>query len=197
MLSLLRESVRPIGKAVAKPFVKAGISPNAITLTAVPLSTLAAFAIAKSFFWPAFFLSLISVLLDFLDGAVARASGQVSDYGNHLEAVIDRYVEAALLAGLAAHYPVLATVALGFSVLVSYIKARVGLVIKSDNSDWPGVGDRTDRVLLILLCILFLAYQHPVYAHTSLWCLTGIAAVGSIQRLNHSRLLIEAQENES
>ena len=125
---------------------------------------------------------------------MARASGQVSDYGNHLEAVVDRYVEAALLAGLSAHFPVLATAALGFSMLVSYIKARVALVIASDNSDWPGVGDRADRMVLLLLALLFLACGMPQPSVLSLVALTVIAAVGSAQRLKHSKLLIERAE---
>ncbi|MFA5505725.1 MAG: CDP-alcohol phosphatidyltransferase family protein [Vulcanimicrobiota bacterium] len=191
MLSSLRRKVQPIGRLVARPFVLAGISPNAITLAAVPLSTLAGLALAKGYFFPALALAVPAVLLDFLDGAVARASGQVSDYGNHLEAVVDRYVEAALLAGLSAHFPVLATAALGFSMLVSYIKARVGLVIASDNSDWPGVGGRADRMLLLLLVLLFLAYGYQTAGLFSLGLLTAVAAVGSFQRLRHSKLLIE------
>lgn len=191
MLSSLRQRVQPVGRLIARPFVAAGIGPNAITLAAIPLSTLAALALTQSYFSLAFWLALPSVLLDFLDGAVARASGKSSDYGNHLEAVVDRYVEAALLAGLAAHYPVLATSALGFSMLVSYIKARVGLVIASDNSDWPGVGDRADRMVLLLLCIFLMARGYPGWGCFSLVCLTAIAAVGAVQRLNHSRVLIE------
>jgi phosphatidylglycerophosphate synthase len=174
--------------------VLAGISPNAITLAAVPLATLAALAVVNGYFALGFCLALPSVLLDFLDGAVARASGQVSDYGNHLEAVVDRYVEAALLAGLSAHFPVLAAAALGLSMLVSYIKARVGLVIASDNSDWPGVGDRADRVVLLLLTILLMAYGMPQWGYFSLVALTMIAGVGSVQRLKYSRLLIQQAE---
>lgn len=183
-----------MGGLVAKPFVAAGISPNAITLAAIPLSTLAALATVWGYFFLAFWLALPSVLLDFLDGAVARASGQESDYGNHLEAVVDRYVEAALLAGLAYHFPVLATGALGLSMLVSYIKARVGLVISSDNSDWPGVGDRADRVLLLLVSILFLAYGHRIWSLATLLLLTAVAAVGCVQRMKHSKFLIEQAE---
>jgi phosphatidylglycerophosphate synthase len=194
VLSSLRQKVQPIGRFAALPFVRAGISPNAITLAAVPLSTSAAIAVVQGNYVLAFCLALPSVLLDFLDGAVARASGRVSAYGNHLEAVVDRYVEAALLAGLSAHFPVLAAAALGLSMLVSYIKARVGLVIASDNSDWPGVGDRADRMVLLLVALLFLAYGMPKWACLSLITLTGIAAIGSVQRLKHSRLLIEQAE---
>lgn len=191
MLSSLRQTVRPVGEFVAKPFVKAGISANTITLAAIPLSTLAAVLIAKGYFYLAFCLAVPTILLDFLDGAVARASKSESLYGNHLEAVVDRFVEGAILVGLSVHYPILSTTALTFSVLVSYIKARVGLVIISDNSDWPGIGDRTDRMILLLLALFLLSHGHSGYGQAALAALTLVALVGSVQRLKHSKNLIE------
>lgn len=165
-------------------------------MTAIPLSTLAAVCLAKGYFWPALALALPAIFLDFLDGAVARASDQQTAYGNHLEAVVDRYVEGAILTGLGVHYPLLAGFALTFSVLVSYIKARVGLVIPSDNRDWPGVGDRSDRVVLLLLVLTLLALGRPAWAQTGLVALNVVAAVGTLQRMKHSKSLIEEAERE-
>ena len=191
MLSSLRQTVRPVGELVARPFVKAGISANAITLAAIPLSTMAGLFIAKGFFSVGFWLALPIILLDFLDGAVARASKSESLFGNHLEAVVDRYVEGAILVGLAVHYPLLAGSALTFSVLVSYIKARVGLVIVSDNSDWPGVGDRTDRMILLLVALQLLAQERVWLGQLGLLALVVVALIGTVQRMLHSKRLIE------
>lgn len=191
MLSSLRQTVRPVGELVARPFVRAGISANAITLAAIPLSTLAGLFIAKGFFAAGFWLALPTILLDFLDGAVARASKSESLFGNHLEAVVDRYVEGAILVGLAVHYPLLAGSALTFSVLVSYIKARVGLVIVSDNSDWPGIGDRTDRMILLLVALQLLAQERVWLGQLGLLALVVVALVGTVQRMLHSKRLIE------
>ena len=191
MLSSLRQTVRPVGELVARPFVRAGISANAITLAAIPLSTLAGLFIAKGFFAVGFWLALPTILLDFLDGAVARASKSESLFGNHLEAVVDRYVEGAILVGLAVHYPLLAGSALTFSVLVSYIKARVGLVIVSDNSDWPGIGDRTDRMILLLVALQLLAQERVWLGQLGLLALVVVALVGTVQRMLHSKRLIE------
>ena len=191
MLSSLRQTVRPVGELVARPFVRAGISANAITLAAIPLSTLAGLFIAKGFFAAGFWLALPTILLDFLDGAVARASKSESLFGNHLEAVVDRYVEGAILVGLAVHYPLLAGSALTFSVLVSYIKARVGLVIVSDNSDWPGIGDRTDRMILLLVALQLLAQERVWLGQLGLLALVVVSLVGTVQRMLHSKRLIE------
>ncbi len=196
MLSGLRNNVRPIGRWIAQPFVRANISPNAITLAAIPLSTAAAFCTTQDFFTAALVLAVPSVLLDFLDGAVARASNKVSAFGNHLEAVVDRYVEGALLVGLSVHFPVLATSCLTLSMLVSYIKARVGLVISSDNSDWPGVGDRADRMVLLCLAMLFQARGSIWACQFTLVTLLLLAAVGCVQRILHSKTLIAKAEQE-
>ena len=196
MLSSLRQSLRPLGRIVAKPFVMLGVSPNLITLAAIPLSSLSAVFTAQGCFVGGFALAVPALFLDFLDGAVARASGRETPFGNHLEAVVDRYVEGALLVGLSVHFPLLATSALTFSVLVSYIKARVGLVVLSDNRDWPGVGDRADRVTVVLITLLCLAYDKPALAQASLVFLTLVAAIGSVQRILHSKRLIEQAQEE-
>lgn len=174
----------------------AGISPNIITLTAIPLSTLSALFTAQGYFTAGLALAVPALFLDFLDGAVARASGRETPFGNHLEAVVDRYVEGALLVGLSAHFPLLATSALTFSVLVSYIKARVGLVVLSDNRDWPGVGDRADRVMVVLATLLCLVYGNFALAQASLVFLTLLAAIGTVQRTLHSKQLIEQAQEE-
>lgn len=185
-----------MGRLVAQPFVKLGVSPNTLTLLAVPLSAGAAFSVAVGQFQLGLVLAVPSVLLDFLDGAVARAGKQETAFGNHLEAVVDRFVEGALLVGLAVYYPVLAATALTFSTLVSYIKARVGLVMLADNRDWPGVGDRADRLVLVLLGLWGLAAGYPVLCKISLLVLCLMAGWGAYQRLLHSKNLLLEAENE-
>jgi phosphatidylglycerophosphate synthase len=194
VLSSLRQRVRPVGRWIAGPFVRANISPNAITLAAIPLSTAAAFCTANSFFLLGFGLAVPAMLLDFLDGAVARASKKQTAFGNHLEAVVDRYVEGALLAGLSVHFPILATACLTLSMLVSYIKARVGLVIQADNSDWPGVGDRADRMVLLAFALLSQALGSHLGCERILVFLLIIAGFGCVQRVFHSKRLIERAE---
>jgi phosphatidylglycerophosphate synthase len=178
---------------LARPLLGLGVTANSVTLTGLVLALLSGFSLARGDFGTGFALAMLAVLSDLIDGAVARASKAVTPFGDQLDAVVDRVVEGALLVGLSRHYPLLAPSILTFSMLVSYIKARVGLIIVADNSDWPGVGDRADRVVLLLLAIfaLWRGWEWP-----ALWLLRlllGMTMLGSWQRLQHSRRLLEVR----
>ncbi|GMU57506.1 MAG: phosphatidylglycerophosphate synthase [Candidatus Xenobia bacterium] len=194
MLNQLRQTVMPVKMGLARPIAATGIPPNLLTLLAVPLSLGAAGLILQGQPGWAFALALPSVLVDFVDGPVAKLQGRVTPYGNLLESVVDRVVEAALLAGLASVFPLAAASALGCSTVVSYVKARTGLVIVSDNREWPGWGDRSDRVVLVLLSLLLLALGWRECAQLALWTVASLSAVGAVQRLIYARSLIQTGE---
>ncbi len=194
MLNQLRQTVMPVKLALARPIAATGIPPNLLTLLAVPLSLGAAGLILQGQPGWAFALALPSVLVDFVDGPVATLQGRATPYGNLLESVVDRVVEAALLAGLASVFPLAAASALGCSTVVSYVKARAGLVIVSDNREWPGWGDRSDRVVLVLLSLLLLALGWRESAELVLWLVASLSAVGAVQRLAYAHKLIETGE---
>lgn len=194
MLNQLRQTVMPVKLALARPIAATGIPPNLLTLLAVPLSVGAAGLILQGQPGWAFALALPSVLVDFVDGPVATLQGRVTPYGNLLESVVDRVVEAALLAGLASVFPLAAASALGCSTVVSYVKARTGLVIVSDNREWPGWGDRSDRVVLVLLSLLLLALGWRESAELVLWLVASLSAVGAVQRLAYAHKLVETGE---
>lgn len=107
-------------------------------------------------------------LLDGLDGAVARATGRVTQKGAFLDSVFDRLGEVAAFAALAfarageARELLLIVVALGGAVLVPYLRARA----EGHGIDGRGgLMGRSER--LILFCgglILF-----PAYIEGMLW----------------------------
>ena len=176
------------------------MSPSAVTLLAVPLSL----ASAGFCFFGCFKTSLVFATfafgMDFIDGAVARLSGQSTPFGNQLDAVVDRLVEGLVLAGLATYYPLTTVIALTFCTTISYIKARVGLVLVSTNDDWPGLGDRTDRVMLMLAAIWALGFSVKLLgvqiAPLFLGLLIIISGIGCCQRLMFAQKLIESAEAE-
>lgn len=200
MLSKLRGVVRPVQNGLAAPFVKANMSPSAVTLLAVPLSLASAGLCYLGFFKASLFLALLAFCMDFIDGAVARLSGRSSPFGNQLDAVVDRLVEGFILVGLAVYYPVLAALGLTFSTTISYIKARVGLVVISTNDDWPGLGDRSDRVALMLGALWALGYSTELVgsqlAPFFLVALLLVSGIGCCQRLLHAQKVIESAEKE-
>ncbi len=194
MLNQLRQTVMPVKLAMARPIAATGIPPNLLTLLAVPLSVGAAGLVLQGQPGWAFALALPSVLVDFVDGPVATLQGRVTPYGNLLESVVDRVVEAALLVGLASVFPLAAASALGCSTVVSYVKARTGLVIVSDNREWPGWGDRSDRVVLVLLSLLLLSLGWRDSAELALWLVASLSTVGAVQRLAYAHKLVETGE---
>lgn len=200
MLSRLRKVVGPVQNGLAAPFVKANVSATTVTLLALPLSLTSALLCVAGLGRAALAFAIASVLMDFLDGAVARCGGQNTAFGNQLDAVVDRVVEGFLLAGLAYHYPVASAIALTLGTTVSYIKARAGLVVVSDNSDWPGMGDRADRVALILIALWAHASSLQLWglavAGLVLWLLALVSGIGCVQRLFFAKKLIEAGESE-
>ena len=198
MLGRLRALVTPWRQGLAKPLVRAGIRPDVLTLAAIPLAAGAAMAIISRHPVLGFVLACLAVLVDLVDGEVARLTQRTSPFGNCLDAIVDRVVEGMLLVALAPASPLAASTALLGCVLVSYIKARVGLVIVSDNQDWPGVGDRSDRVVLILLAVLLSTsawrpWNRPV-VEVILWALAALCAVACLQRLVHALHLVRQAE---
>ena len=195
MLSLLRKAVAPIKLGLARPLARAKVDPNWVTLSAIPLSLGAMACGATGHYWVGLAFGVPAAMADFLDGPVAELQGRQSPQGNFLEAVVDRVVDGVLLAGLGTRYPLLSFMAVTLSFTVSYIKARVGLVIQSDNSDWPGWGDRTDRVALTLLAYAAAGYSCGA-GFSILAILVAVSLVGSVQRLRHGLRLIGQAKQE-
>ena len=93
--------------------------------------------------------------LDALDGAVARASGEVKPFGAFLDSVSDRYSELAIYAALSWYFSsaqnslgvLLSFLAMGGSVLVSYTRARAeGLGMETK----VGILTRVERMIVIV-----------------------------------------------
>jgi len=174
---------------MARPLVALGVHPNWITLAAIPLSTASAWVLYQGEGRWALLLALLAAAMDFLDGEVARLQNRTTAFGNYLEAVVDRWVDGILLVGFIPTYPLAAGLGLILSSLVSYSKARLGLVMPTDNSDWPGWGDRSDRMILLLGAVAF--GPASLWSRLLLWILVLISLVGCVQRVQHARRQID------
>lgn len=93
---------------------------------------------------------LISGFADILDGSVARAKGLVSSRGAFLDSTFDRLGELLIFTGILIggfNDPFLILMALSFSLLVSYARARgESLMIKLSGI---GIGERAERILVL------------------------------------------------
>jgi CDP-diacylglycerol--glycerol-3-phosphate 3-phosphatidyltransferase len=106
------------------------------------------------------FLVLIGGVCDIIDGKLARKSGKVSRFGALFDSSIDRYSEVIMFFGVATYFvrmeyylsSVAVFMALGGSIMVSYIRARAeGLGFECK----VGLMQRPERVVFIGAGALF------------------------------------------
>ena len=77
--------------------------PNILTLSRVPAMFVIVALMYSDFVWAAtgaFWLFIAAALSDWLDGKLARASGQVSTFGRFMDAVIDKVMVIGLMVAL-------------------------------------------------------------------------------------------------
>src|SRR4051812_48111223 len=139
-------------------------------------------------FWGAFVVT-VSVLLDLLDGALARARGGGSVFGAVLDSTGDRAADAAIFGSLIWGYSggghnrlllLLALLCLVLGVLTSYIKARAeGVGLRCD----VGLVERLERLLLVLFGTGLTGLGVPYALHVGLWALLVGSAVTVVQRI--------------
>lgn len=138
-----------------------GIHPDLITIFGLILVGVAAILIANGMFIQGGIILIVSLPLDAVDGAVARAMNRKSVFGMVLDSTLDRYADGFIFASLSYYFAVqdrfdmmgLSLVALMGSFLVSYIRARADDA-KVSVATTVGLFTRVERVMVILVMIL-------------------------------------------
>jgi CDP-diacylglycerol--glycerol-3-phosphate 3-phosphatidyltransferase len=185
-----RAAVGRFWAPVVTRLARAGVTADMVTVT----GTLGAIAgavllIARGeLFWGAATVTVF-VLLDMLDGALARARGGGSAFGAVLDSTCDRAVDAAVFGALVWWYTgagenrllaLLALLGLTLGVLTSYIKARAeGVGIPCD----VGLVERTERLILVLTGTGLTGLGIPYAVDVGLWLLVAGGAVTVGQRV--------------
>ena len=146
-------------EAIGRGVGALGITPNMITLAGVAGSGVAAWLILEERLLIAGVVFLGFSAMDFVDGAVARATGKATPYGALLDAVMDRVGEALVLAACIWYFTErgedvqagFAYAALFGSIAVSYVRARgeaLGVTTRE------GLFRRQERVVLLGIGLL-------------------------------------------
>jgi CDP-diacylglycerol--glycerol-3-phosphate 3-phosphatidyltransferase len=190
---VLGSNARPAAARFWAPVVahlaRAGVTPDMVTVTGtVGAVASAVFLIGSGrLLWGATAVTFF-VLLDMLDGALARARGGGSVFGAVLDSVGDRAADAAIFGALVWWYSgagdnrllvLLALICLVLGILTSYIKARAeGVGLSCD----VGIVERTERLVLALVGIGFAGLGIPYAVHVALWVLLAGSAVTVAQR---------------
>lgn len=146
---------------IGRMLSRLGIHPDLITITGLLLVIISGVLIANGLFLIGGIVLLLSLPMDAIDGAVARAMNRKSVFGMVLDSTLDRYADGVIFASLSYYFALqdrfdmltLSLLALIGSFLVSYVRARaddakVGVATK------VGLFTRVERVLVILVMIL-------------------------------------------
>jgi archaetidylinositol phosphate synthase len=155
VLDRLRGSLGAGRASLGKSASKLVPSPTAWTVVGLLFAVLA-FALysGKDPFLGGLMLA-ISGFFDILDGAVARATGKTSQLGAFLDSTLDRVAEVLVYLGIIIGgytNPSLVLVALSFSLLVSYTRAKgdaLGVSLAG-----IGVGERSERLVVLIVASL-------------------------------------------
>jgi CDP-diacylglycerol--glycerol-3-phosphate 3-phosphatidyltransferase len=168
------------------------ISPNALTFIGLLINIAAAvlfgFANAENQRRMFVYAGLVIIgagIFDMVDGRVARATNQVTQFGGFFDSVIDRYSDVALFFGLLVYYAranrflyvVIAAFVMVSSVLVSYARARAESLIPSCK---VGFMERPERIVLIIIGALF-NRMGPV-----LWVIAVLSTITVIHRIRYT-----------
>lgn len=171
------------------------LSPNTYSLLSLACAVVAGVLIALQHNLAGFLGILASITCDLIDGAVARSTKKQSAFGAYLDPVVDTLAETAIYAGLFVLFPIEAFIAITGILIIGAAKNWAFSVIPLKNFDWPGIGERTDRYL-ILLAALATSTATPTVGDLSLlrialWLIGVLVWVGVIQRILFARRIIE------
>ncbi|MBI2583588.1 MAG: CDP-alcohol phosphatidyltransferase family protein [Candidatus Aenigmarchaeota archaeon] len=175
-----RGRVQKTGYKAGSILGRAGLSPNMISLLVLVTGLAAAYMIYTGSFAPAIILILVSGILDFLDGAVAKATGRTTKFGGILDSTIDKTTEIAVYLAIALFSPVLflpASLAISTFMLSSYVSkhaAASGAVKKKVH----GALERKERIALIIIALAFFSYADYI-----LYIIAVLSASTAVQRL--------------
>jgi phosphatidylglycerophosphate synthase len=173
--------------------LRAGLTPDMLTMLSLSLGGLAAYVIAQRAFLSGILLILLMTLADVLDGATARAGGTASVYGTLLDHVSDRYAEFLILLGIMLSEvvtPGWAMFALFGMVMASYVRARAEASGKVASCDVGFVG-RAEKLTLLMLGMGLQTFFPQV--HILQWAVIAVGVLShitAIQRLLYARRII-------
>ncbi len=167
--------------------------PTTYTLLSVLFALVGLASWISGFVIEAFALFILAMLIDAIDGAVARAKNLVSKKGAFLDGISDRLVEFFLLLCLMHSFSSNSGIAAGLVVILffgtcmtSFVKAYAehsGLLSNVDAKKLPGLLERAERVVLLMLVMVLVLLNQGTYAAYVIWITAFLAFVTFVQRV--------------
>lgn len=178
----------PLGAGLAR----AGVSADAITVVGTLGAVGAAVGLLANGYWFAgTWVITFFVLLDLVDGAVARAGGGGTAFGGVLDSCGDRVADAAVFGAIGWYFALhgqrwmllAALLCLGLGALTSYIRARAEA---AGLRATVGIAERAERLIVVLVgtgLTGFPGLHLPYVLAIALWLLVAASAITVVQRL--------------
>ena len=194
---MTRAAYAKLSKPLAKAALRAGLTPDTVTIIGTAGSVLASltlFPIGELF--AGWLVAWFFVLADMLDGAMARQLGGGTRFGAVLDATCDRISDGAVFCGLlwwaafglhSSSLMVATLICLVSSQVISYIKARAEATGLDGGG---GLIERPERLIIALggagLSDLPF-FPIPAALHIAMWVLAVLSLVTVGQRLHSVR----------
>ena len=181
-----KETFRQLLHPLVRRLAALRVRPDTLTILGWALALCSAVLFGLGYVRVAGIVMLLAGLFDALDGAVARESNRMSAFGAFLDSTLDRISEAAVFVGIVFFYAsvgrpygaLLAGVAMTFSLLTSYARARAeGLRIECQ----VGLLERAGRVVILS------AFSIAGLLTAGLGLVAAGALVTTAQRILHVR----------
>jgi CDP-diacylglycerol---glycerol-3-phosphate 3-phosphatidyltransferase len=201
---MTRAAYAKLSTPVAKVALRAGFTPDSITIIGTAGAVIAALTLYPigQLWWGSFAIAVF-VLADMLDGAMARQSGGGSRFGAVLDATCDRIGDGAVFCGLlwwaafgmrSTSLVVALMICLVTSQVISYVKARAEA---SGLNGGGGLIERPERLVIVLTGaglsgVSFL--QIPWLLHVAAWLLAVASLITLGQRVHTVRTSPGAME---
>jgi CDP-diacylglycerol--glycerol-3-phosphate 3-phosphatidyltransferase len=144
---------------VIGPVARSRVSPNTLTIVGLLLNVLTAVVIGGGYLFASGVLLLFAGIFDMADGALARIKNSASQFGDFLDATLDRLAEGSVGLGLLWHamarndnlqIGLIYAVVLG-SVMISYARARAE-VLHLDCE--VGIMARPERIVILAVGLI-------------------------------------------
>jgi phosphatidylglycerophosphate synthase len=190
-----QSSLTNIQTSIGKALAVIPLSPNHWTLLSILIAIAAAVMIAIGNLIIGLVLFAVAGLFDLIDGAVARARGEVSNFGAFIDGVSDRFVEAIFLFSfmfyslpeifIDAKIWLAGAIFFG-TCMPSFVKAYADhkeVISKEKALALGGICERSERILLIIIGLalgLAVSMEFFIYA---LILLIALSIITIIQRL--------------
>jgi CDP-diacylglycerol---glycerol-3-phosphate 3-phosphatidyltransferase len=179
-------------RAIIRASVALGIHPNVLTLIGVLINVVAAIALGRGHFVLAGVIMIVANIFDFIDGKVAHITNTVSRFGAFWDSTLDRFSDLALFTGLIwlystlgrEGYVLIAAMALIFSIMTSYARARAESLIEKCK---VGFMERPERIVLFMIG----AFTDRMAG--VLWVILVLSIVTVANRIYYTYLVLNAK----